>query len=144
MMDWINKDTLAVLAMVFTIFIGPALAVYLGRFFAKKEALSALEKSFAEYVKKHALDHQDVEARLNAGEKEFAEIRGDLGKLATREDLEDIKDGVAAMSASISGLAEAVKGIRITMDRLNDSVNMLTGHELAEGRMAKAAAKGAQ
>lgn len=142
MPEWLNKDNLGIVAMLFTVFIGPALAVYLGRFFARKEALAALETAFGDYVKNHAKDHDGVNLRLAAGEREFTEIRADLEKLPTRDDLDDIKDGLAALTASMSGVREAVDGIKTTMGGLAGTIAMLNSHELAEARLAKAALKG--
>lgn len=138
MPDWANKDNLAILAMLFTVFIGPALGVYLGRFFAKKEALAALAAAFDQYVASHAEDHKGVNQRLAAGEREFTQIKSDLEKLPTREDLDEIKDGLHALAGGMTGVREAIDGIKTTMAGLTSTIQMLNSHELAEARLIKA------
>lgn len=97
------------------------------------------QEEFGRYKSDHATAHEALDDALAEGSREFTAIKAELEHLPTREDLDGIKDSLARVGASVAGLKEAVEGVRKALAGVQDNVQTLIGHELAEARQAKGA-----
>lgn len=97
------------------------------------------QDQFTIWLAGHGKEHDKLDDALAAGEREFTAIKKELENLPTRDDLEPINVQLGGLASTLSALAEAVAGIKTTLGGVNDTINTLLGHELAEARAIKAA-----
>ncbi len=97
------------------------------------------QEQWAAWQAGHGQEHDRLDDALAAGEREFTAIKKELENLPTREDLEPISQQLGGLASTLSALAEAVGGIKTTLAGVNDTIQTLLGHELAEARAIKAA-----
>lgn len=101
---------------------------------AKKQFVT--HDQFIAFRDEHSEEHGKIDAALADGDAEFRVIKTKLENLPSRQEIEEtVGRAVAPLVVSIDAVKEATGGIQ-------ESVQMLLGHELAEARQAKAAAKG--
>lgn len=101
---------------------------------ARKQFVTTDE--FEIWCEAHEGEHDKITKDLSDGAAEFRVIKAELEHLPSRQDIEETVDrAVAPLVVSINGVRSATEGIQ-------DLVQTLLSHELAEARDAKAKAKG--
>jgi septal ring factor EnvC (AmiA/AmiB activator) len=112
MPEWFNKDTVAIACFVFSAIVGPLLVFYLGRYFAKREAVDAVVKAFQDYQKQHASEHEEIDDRLDHGENRFTTLEASIREVKTAA-------GEARRAAeNAQAAAEKVNGALIEIERV--------------------------
>lgn len=90
---------------------------------------------FSDYRETHNQAHDDIERQLAKGASEFAVIKAELEHLPTQQEIEKaIALAVAPLQVGIDAVKESAGGIQ-------NSIQLLLNHELAEARDAKKAGK---
>lgn len=111
--EWLNKDTVAVVGFIWTVFLGPLLVLYLGKIFAKREAVEAVNQAVKDYVKAHAEEHEEIEERLNRGETRFITLEASIREVkSAAEDARDAAEKAQAAADKVNHALLEVEKVR--------------------------------
>lgn len=118
--DWFNKDNVTIVSFLFSAVIGPLIVIYLGRYFARKEAVDAVHnalnehtKAHAAYVEQHAEEHDEIEGRLNRGETRFITLEAAIREVKTAaEDAQQAAEKAQAAADRVNHALLEVEKVR--------------------------------
>ncbi len=88
-----------------------------------------LRKSFAA----HDVEHDELNKRLEEGERQFATIMADLEHLPGQHDLMEIRDRIAGVEGEVKALGATIDGLREVLERVERPLNRLVDFHMDHG-----------
>ena len=89
---------------------GALISLCVSIFMLKMRAVFVTKGNFGAYLKAHAAAHEKIDDRLGKGDDEFNDIKGQLQKLATAEQVNQLRINLTEVKGEIGKLEERLDG----------------------------------
>jgi hypothetical protein len=98
----------------------------------KMRSIFITKRAFSVWLKTHMAEHEKIITRLGEGDDEFATIKAALDRLATAEQLSEVRTNVMRVQGEFATLEERIEGHHQVNLRTERMVNTLHSYLLQQ------------